>query len=520
MRHRTKQKAKRAQSNREAPANPLMAALQGVEDAEKLRLAGKLEKAQSVCMTLLKQYPDYVAALQTMGLVQADRGNYEKALGYLHRASMHAPDETNILTALSGVYLQLGASRMAARSLEQARRLSPGDAGVLVTLGEIYREEKEYEQAIDAFKSALASEPGYAVAEIGLAMNLVQTGELAPAAEIFERHLKSGSRSLSLLYMLSQLPRSMVTIDTLELLDEAEAQIGPSMTDGDRAQLAFTRAAALDKSGAYENAWSQITKGRRHGAAENRKAYAQLKQRHAPLLAQVRAAPILSASSNPTDPDVPVSLFIVGPSRSGKTSLERLVGCLYGVKRGYENPIVENAVRAAFQRANLPTRHLLSELPPQLGPSFKQHYLDELQIRAGDATILTNTLPGRNEDALRVATELPNTRFVFVKRDLDDLCLRIYMRNYKRGNFYASDLNDIRDYLAWCHEMMDAMAEKMPGISQVTTYEDMIADPKATLAQVCDLLDRSVGDAVLPQLGDDRGCGLHYRKLMEGVGSS
>lgn len=519
MRHRTKHKAKRAQSDREAPTNPLMAALRRVEDAEKLRLAGNLEKAQSACLTLLKQYPDYVAALQTMGLVQADRGNYEKALGYLHRASMHAPDETNILTALSGIYLQLGASRMAARSLEQARRLSPGDAGVLVTLGEIYREEKEYERAIDAFKSALANEPGYAVAEIGLAMNLIQTGELASAAEIFERHLKSGSRSLSLLYMLSQLPRSMVTLDIVELLDEAEAQAGRSITDGDRAQLAFTRAAALDKSGAYDNAWSQINEGRRYGAADKRKAYAQIKQRHAPLLAQVRAASKLSASSTDIDPSLPVSLFIVGPSRSGKTSLERLVGCLDGVKRGYENPIVENAVRAAFQRANLPTRHLLSELPPQLGSSFKQHYLDELQTRAGEAKILTNTLPGRNEDALRVATEIPNTRFVFVKRDLDDLCLRIYMRNYKRGNFYASDLNDIRDYLTWCHEMMDAMAEKMSGISLIVTYEDMIAEPRATLTQVCDLLDRPLGEAILPPLGDDRGCGRHYRKLIKDAGS-
>ncbi len=498
----------------------MMAALRSIEDAEKLRLAGKLEKAQSICLALLKQYPDYVAALQTMGLVQADRGNYEKALGYLHRASMHAPDEPNILTAMSGVYLQLGASRMAARSLEQARRLSPGDASVLVTLGEIYREEKEYECAIDAFKSALANEPGYPVAEIGLAMNLVQTGELAPAAEIFERHLKSGSRSLSFLYMLSQLPRSMVTIDIIALLDEAEAQIGPSMSNADRAQLAFTRAAALDKSGAYESAWLQINEGRRFGAAENRKAYAQLKQRHAPLLAHVRAAPRLSASSTDIDPCQPISLFIVGPSRSGKTSLERLVGGLDGLKRGYENPIVENAVRAAFQRANLPTRHLLSELPPQLGPAFRQHYLEELKIRAAGAKILTNTLPGRNEDALRVAAEIPNTRFVFVKRDLDDLSLRIFMRNYKRGNFYASDLDDIRDYITWCHEMMDAMADKMPGISQLVTYEDMIADPKAILSRVCDLLDRPLQDVILPQLGDDRGCGLHYRELIESAGSS
>ena len=219
-------------------------------------------------------------------------------------------------------------------------------------------------------------------------------------------------------------------------------------------------------------------------------------------------------------PDYPISLFIVGPSRSGKTTLERLVGSLPGVKRGYENPIVENAVRRTFQTAGFPTRSLLTELPPGLGDQFREFYLEELVQRAGAAKVLTNTLPVRNEDALRAALEIPNARFVFIKRDLDDLSIRIFMKNYAGGNYYSSSIANIRDYLTWCHDMIDAMAEKMPEISRVITYEEMVADPMAALKTTAELCGMETSGAELPPIGDDRSCGEPYRdKIEEAVGA-
>ena len=212
-------------------------------------------------------------------------------------------------------------------------------------------------------------------------------------------------------------------------------------------------------------------------------------------------------------------MFIVGPSRSGKTSLERLAGSLRGVKKGYENPIVENAVRRAFQTAGYPTRSRLVQLPPGLSELFQEFYLEELEKRADSAKVLTNTLPQRTEDALRAATEIPNARFVFIKRDIDDLTIRIFMRNYASGNHYASDLRDIRDYLQWCHDMIDVAADRMPDISRVITYEEMVVDPTAALAEVAGLCDLKMSGAALPSIGDDRGCAQPYRHHIEAARS-
>ena len=493
----------------------MMDARSAIQDAERLRLAGKLEKAQNRCLAVLKPYPDFVAALHTLGLTLADRAQYDRALSYLHRASLLNPHEANTLTALSGVYLRLGFSGMAATTLEQAAQIAPDMADIHVTLGEIYREEKEYEKAVSAFERAIELDPSLAVAEIGLALCSVHIGELERTAEIFKAAVAKGSRSIGTLYTLSQLPADLVKLDIVSLLEDAKAPKASAAEDDFESQKAFAMAAALDKAGRHADAWTEVTAARRPDHAKNRKTYLAHKERFAVLRELSGTIPFTPHPQPEAASDRPISLFIVGPSRSGKTTLERLMGTLEGVKRGYENPIVENAVRRAFQTAGFPTRGRLVELPPGLNQMFAGFYAEELALRAGAARVFTNTLPGRNEDALRIASDVPNTRFIFIKRNIDDLILRIYMRNYKTGNQWASDVRDIQDYVTWSHEMMDIMAERMPDLCRILTYEDLVTDPTAALAMTADLCGLDYDGSRALTVGDDRNCAAPYATWIE-----
>lgn len=366
-----------------------------------------------------------------------------------------------------------------------------------------------------AFEAALAIEPSRVVGQMGLAQNLMAIGQLSEAAELFVKQVQEGSRALSYLYNLSHVPASLVGIDLISLLDEVKPRPREPVEEF-RSRLAFAKAAAFDKAGRHEEAWAQVCEARGYNAAESRQTYKKQRERHAPLLELARTAKLNGQfNKNVSSEEHPFSLFIVGPSRSGKTSLERLVGSVAGVKRGYENPIVENAVRRAFKTAGFPTRSLLVQLPPAFSEMFQQFYLEELSKQAGSARVLTNTLPQRTEDALRAAAEIPNARFVFVKRDINDLTIRIFMRNYAKGNYYASDLHDIRDYLKWCHQMIDVWAERMPEVSRVINYEDMVVDPAGALREVAELCDLEISDTPLPSIGDDRGCAEPYRDFIQ-----
>lgn len=496
-------------------ASPLLQSHARLREAERLRQAKALDKAQAICTELLKAHPDYVGALQTLGLIHADRRDYETARLHLSRAAMLNPRDWKILTALAGIYLKLDASEMAMRSLEQAQALKPGDSSIVATLAEIYREEREYELAAAAYERAYALDPSLRAMRIGLGWSLTHLGRLDAAADVFESLARNDAQDLTALSALSQMPPSLAGVDVLKGLGELRARPGQAPDEFEIA-LAFARAAALDRAKLHKEAWSELV-------AVNRRVFAPLAEtsrkeersraKHLELLHGFRAQkPALGSRQASCQ-----SLFILGPSRSGKTTLERLAAFLPGVRRGYENPIVENAIRHTFQSAGLITRSQLVELPPQLDEVFCQNYLAELAERAQGARVFTNTHPGRIVDAWRFALAVPGARFILVKRDAQDLAVRIYMKRYKTGHPYAYDLAAIFGYIAWYHAMMDGLVAKFPDLVRIIAYEDMITDPRRALATLGELCGLVVSDSDLPELGDDRGAAAPYREAMEKV---
>jgi hypothetical protein len=175
---------------------------------------------------------------------------------------------------------------------------------------------------------------------------------------------------------------------------------------------------------------------------------------------------------------------------------------------------VEDALRRTLRTAGLPETRLFETLPPRLYPKCRAEYHEDLERRAGSAKVFTSTNPWRIYDADLLAAAFLGVRFLGVKRNLEDNVLRMYMRRYKRGNVYSYDLNAARDHVAWCHEMIDLLAQRFPKIVRVIRYEDMVANPTAALQAAADLCGLSMPQGALPTLGDDRGCAEPYRQLM------
>lgn len=486
-----------------------------LQGAELLRQQGKLDRAESIAYSLVRRNPGYVAALHTLGLVYLDRGDYERALDCLVRASMLDPANWMTLTALSLAYLRLGASEMAAQTLDKALAIRPHDASIFSSLGEIHREEREYEAAQQAYRQALALDPHMETPAAGLALCLSSLGRSAEAATVVGEAYGRGIRTLRLLHVMTTLPPGTVPIDILDALDRLAA--GRNTTDtAFRNTFLFARAAALDAAGRHTEAWETLVAANRPLSAEYQ---AELKvniARRESSLARLRA--ISGAHQRATGSEQPISLFILGPSRSGKTTLERLVGSLNRVKTGCEAPIVEKAVRRTFHAAAVPTSRSPEDLPADLLPLFREKYLEDLTRRAGTSRVFTNTLPGHIHNAGLLATVIPNVRFLLVKRSLEDVVWRIYLTKYLYGNAYAYDLAAIRDHLDWYNSMIDLTAEKLPEISQVVSYEAMVDDPAATLHRVAALCGLSIHDLPAPSLPNDRGCSAPYRGFLDDRG--
>ena len=475
-----------------------------------MRQRRKLDRAESICSALIRRHPGYVAALHTLGLVYLDKGNFERALDCLVRAAMLSPQAWVTLTALGHTYLRLGAIEMATRTLEQARMLNPHEAAILVSLAEAYEEEREYERAQEAYRSALTLEPRLEAAAIGLAVASSSLGQQSEAAGAIRHALKQGHRSLNLFRTITTLPPLSIDVDVLAELDRMV--IHPSDREG-KNTIAFVRSAALDAAGRHAEAWECLVPANRMLFEQKREALKNEVARQEEssdwlLGTSIRTAKPISSDGSP------VSLFILGPSRSGKTTLEQLVGLFDGVKRGFEGPIVENALRGAFQSAALPNSIIFEQLPANSYPIFGEFYLKELRRRAPSARVVTNTIAARIHDIARIATTVPNVRLVFMKRDIEDNTLRIFMRKYIRGNAYAYQIKSIYEHLLWYHQMSDRLAEIFSDISLVINSETMVSNPAVAVREIKILCGLAGQPEHLPEVGDDSGCATPYRDFM------
>ncbi len=484
-----------------------------VQQAEALRLQGRFAEAEAICETLLQSRPDYVAALHTLGLVFADQERHGDALNHLVRAVMLNPLSWTALTALAGVYLRLGATEMAAQTIERAVAIEPNEAGVLLMQGDIRRAQCEYDLARDTYRRALTLEPGMVDAEIAMGWCCLEIGDCAAAAEIFERVARRRPRLIEPLRALAALPGGDVRLDLLARLPGARPARGDDEL-GFRVAAAFIRSAALDRAGRHAEAWACAGDANREMHREMTGSLAQLGERRRAALAALRGHRETSARREPQGGESPISLFILGPSRSGKSTLEKLVGGLAGVKRGHENSIVEIAVRRTFQLSALPTDSRLGQLPPPAHPLCRRIYLDELRRRAGPARVFTNTNSGCLFEAASIATVFERTRFILVKRNLEDNLLRIHQRHYGEANAYAYDLKATYEHILWHHRMADLLAATFPTRARIVHYEDMIADPGSTLRLAAALCELSIPDGHSPTIAGDVGCAAPYREFI------
>ena len=76
------------------------------------------------------------------------------------------------------------------------------------------------------------------------------------------------------------------------------------------------------------------------------------------------------------------------------------------------------------------------------------------------------------------------------------------------------DLNAARDHVSWYYQMIDVLAEKLPNITRVINYEDMIADPVSAVRAAANLCGLPATDTVPFDIGDDRDCAAPYREFM------
>ncbi len=491
--------------------SPLVEARAKLAQAESLRQSGQLDKALSICDALLSKYPKYVGALHTAGLIFADRRDNQNALHHLVRAVMYCPDYWQASAALAGVYLEFGAPEMAAKALEQAALLAPQDLTVIAMRAMVYYEQRDYERAAELYKTVLDGDPTYSGAAIGYALACLELGRYADAEKSLVPLLKKGERSIRVIDLLTRIPGISKVLDIEQLASEAKPKPADRREEFETT-LGFVKSRISFAKGEIAETWANLVDANKRAAVTRIEDQRRNEKHNLETIANLRS---LKTRLHPAkrEKDMPISLFILGPSRSGKTTIETLTGQLPGVKMGFENPVAFKAAQQTFLVSGFVDGGF-ANLPKELEAASVSTYKKQLLARAGSAGIFTNTYPGLVHDAHRMAAIIPNARFVFVKRDPYDTALRIFMTLYRFGNAYAYDIKSVWEHIHWYYEMADLLAAQMPEFSTVISYEETVANPAAVVKKIADLCEIEGGFDSIAPIGNDQGVSLPYRDYM------
>ena len=170
-------------------------------------------------------------------------------------------------------------------------------------------------------------------------------------------------------------------------------------------------------------------------------------------------------------------LFIIGPSKSGKSSVEHILSESSSVKTLHEtikhSELIENTGLAKS------SNELIFET---------LFYQSETKLFNQGYKVLTSTNPGNIFYSDYLIDIVPNAYFVFVKRDFRDVSPEIFTSEYNSGNLYSYDANEISKYLDVYYRACDTLALKVPNRCLSVSFEDIIQAPENLVDQISGLI--------------------------------
>lgn len=480
--------------------------------------AGDTVDAQRIYSELIAKYPHYSEPYYLLSLLLIQRNELEQALPLLVRAAMLNPEDYRVRVNLAGIYKSLDAEDLAAENYEQALRLNPAVAESHFNLGDIYYGQNEVELALISYDRAIDLRPSYYRAILGKGRCLERMGRLDEAAAVYLAAHRLDPEKIMPISEIVRLPPGLVDFDVLGTIEKFEER-GAAMTGDDGAEwrraLKFPRAQALDGCGRYREAFDVFLEANQEKIDQEHLDYAAEREGNARILDFIEANSFDIYQPKPGGKVPALSLLILGASRSGKSSLEKLLGTIRSVKLGYENRIVSQRVKRTSQfAARLGVDNLL-QLSGEFASLFRELYMDDLAKRAGNSSAFTITSPGNIVNFGRLIECVPNVRAVFMKRDRYDHVLRILFKSYANENSYSYRIRDIHDYLDWYTKLQDIWQSRFPDHVMTVAYEDMVADPETIIKAVAKFCGLEAPQGGLPNIGDDRGCATPYRTYLD-----
>lgn len=448
--------------------------------------SGDLEPVVKSASTLLKINEENEVLWNIYGTAQARLGNHNQAEHAFKNAVRLAPNFADALSNLAANSVVQDDLDLAVTCYKRALTVIPNAPALLVRMGNALKQRGDHDDALACFEHVLSIDPNNvpALKSLGILLRLRQN--YAEAVDCFARVMAISPDSLSVLKNVSNVPVGFLTPILVGELQESLNRL--DVVDRNRADSLFVQAQLDRHKGEMREALDTFCRAN----AEKRRTIAETtfeqleEKRHTQLKTLQHWMPSHAAQTARIQ-----TLIILGPSRSGKTTLEAM---LQG------SPHVASAYERWRKRGRI---QQIAGIQPHTEPFTLADifYQDEDALIAEGKHVLTATNPTFINHAATFTDMLPGVRFCRVQRDTAEIATEIFMTNYRRRNAHSYDPEYLLRYLKWYNEMTTIILDKVGGI--VLKFEDILTQPRQVVGQVEALLGRDLDVQDLKSRGLD-----------------
>ncbi|MBT7950349.1 MAG: tetratricopeptide repeat protein [Gammaproteobacteria bacterium] len=151
--------------------------------------SGRLQEAESIYLSILKEQPQNPDALHLMGVMAHQVGKNEIAIDLFEKAIRANPNEPDFYNNSGEAFRALKKYDQAIACYKQALEINPGFAGAYNNFGNVLKEMGKLEEAIERYQQAIVVAPDFPIPYNNLGIVLKDLGRHSEAISRYEQAL-------------------------------------------------------------------------------------------------------------------------------------------------------------------------------------------------------------------------------------------------------------------------------------------------------------------------------------------
>lgn len=512
-----------------------------------LHQSGRVAEAEPFYRRVLEKQPSHSAANHLLGLIRLQQGEAEKAVALISRAvhgragdpqyhcnlgvALNAASQAELAIAsfdraieLQPAYAEaysnrgmslktLGRPAESAASYRQAIALKPNEAGFHLNLANALTDLGDLHAAEESYRRALELRPGYPAALSGLCLTLESlgrapeavaageqatavkpgvpeyhrslgrayraAGQLEDAVASYRRAIALNSRDAESFRLLSLIVQRNDRDDEMAAMERVLEE--PGFPDEQRSQLHFALGKAYANLGEFGPSFDHYSRGNALQARHAPFSLERAEREFATLQRLFDAAHVPSLHAGNAGP-----IFIVGLPRSGKSSLEGMLGRHTRTHKAGELPILAHHVAEVWRRYGLgDPAGSLDAVPSSAFATIGANYMREVGKLAAPPIMVIDTMPLNFRHIGFIRLALPGAKILHCTRDPLEHCVALFQKFFGRPGFeFTSDPGQLAAYYRLYRQLMAHWHRVFPGAVRDVDVARLRQDPEPKMREI------------------------------------